>query len=203
MARIIYIRGASSYEELQKNTDLHDPGALLYATSCMDHEHTQQNGCGTSIFELAGPKHGQQLPLCGMEQLCLKAPAYEANISRCTSPPLSSDETDDSQLRRTVLQGLLFPSHSLSKATAAAYDAPCIEPTSIPDADNVPTASLIRSLPTYILYDDEGLRLFDQITHLPEYYLTNAELDILQRHGQEIVAEAMPHGALVVELGAG
>jgi hypothetical protein len=110
---------------------------------------------------------------------------------------------DDSQLRNTLLQGLLSPCHPLSKATAAAFHAPCIEPTTDPDNDNVPSASLIRSLPTYILYDDEGLRLFDQITHLSEYYLTNAELDILQRHGHEIVAQAVPDGARIVELGAG
>lgn len=33
---------------------------------------------------------------------------------------------------------------------------------------------LLRSVPTILLYDDAGLELFDQITYLEEYYLTNA-----------------------------
>jgi len=45
-----------------------------------------------------------------------------------------------------------------------------------------------KSLPTYILYNERGLRLYDKITtDAPEYYLFGAEEDILHRHASEIV----------------
>ena len=50
-------------------------------------------------------------------------------------------------------------------------------------------------------YDETGSRLFDEITRLPEYYLTRAESAILEAHAEEIVAAT---GAdTMVELGSG
>ncbi|ODN79544.1 hypothetical protein L202_03501 [Cryptococcus amylolentus CBS 6039] len=44
-----------------------------------------------------------------------------------------------------------------------------------------------RSVPTVVLYDEEGLRLYDKITSdAPEYYLFNDELNLLKDHGKEI-----------------
>jgi len=59
-----------------------------------------------------------------------------------------------------------------------------------------------RRLPSYLFYDDEGSRLFEEITRLPEYYLTRTEISIFEAHGDEIAALA---GAprTIVELGAG
>jgi uncharacterized SAM-dependent methyltransferase len=59
-----------------------------------------------------------------------------------------------------------------------------------------------RSIPTVVLYDDAGLELFDRITYLEEYYLTGAEIDILERYGEE-VAKWIPEGATIIELGCG
>jgi hypothetical protein len=59
-----------------------------------------------------------------------------------------------------------------------------------------------KSIPTLVLYDNRGLQLFDQITYLPEYYLTNAEIDILKHKGDQVVAH-IPDGSAVIELGAG
>jgi len=56
-------------------------------------------------------------------------------------------------------------------------------------------------LPPKWLYDDEGSRLFDLITRLPEYYPTEAERAILDLHGADI-AEACD-ATTVVELGSG
>ncbi|KAJ2742094.1 hypothetical protein GGI20_004723, partial [Coemansia sp. BCRC 34301] len=39
------------------------------------------------------------------------------------------------------------------------------------------SAAKYRSLPTLLLYDNAGLDLFDRITYLPEYYLTDCEID--------------------------
>lgn len=41
-----------------------------------------------------------------------------------------------------------------------------------------------------------------QITYLEEYYLTNAEIDVLRNSARNI-AEAIPSGSMVVELGSG
>jgi L-histidine Nalpha-methyltransferase len=51
------------------------------------------------------------------------------------------------------------------------------------------------------LYDDRGCELFEQITHLPEYYPTRAERSILQLHADEIVA--LSGADTLVELGSG
>ena len=51
------------------------------------------------------------------------------------------------------------------------------------------------------LYDDEGSRIFAQITRQPEYYLTGAESEILAARSDEIRALAGP--VPIVELGAG
>ncbi|KAJ7755089.1 hypothetical protein B0H14DRAFT_2978755 [Mycena olivaceomarginata] len=46
-----------------------------------------------------------------------------------------------------------------------------------------------KTLPTMLLYDERGLRLYDDITtHVPEYYLFGAEEEILKKKSDEIVA---------------
>ncbi|KAF9253346.1 hypothetical protein DTO013E5_266 [Penicillium roqueforti] len=59
-----------------------------------------------------------------------------------------------------------------------------------------------RSFPTLLLYDTKGLKLFEDITYLDEYYLTNTEIEILTKHAKRIVAR-IPENAQLVELGSG
>lgn len=59
-----------------------------------------------------------------------------------------------------------------------------------------------RSFPTLLLYDAKGLKLFEKITYLDEYYLTNAEIEVLKTHAKRIV-ERIPDNAQLVELGSG
>lgn len=59
-----------------------------------------------------------------------------------------------------------------------------------------------KTLPTLLLYDEKGLRLFEEITYLDEYYLTNQEIWMLQNYADRI-AERIPNDALIVELGSG
>jgi L-histidine Nalpha-methyltransferase len=58
-----------------------------------------------------------------------------------------------------------------------------------------------RFLPKYF-YDELGSQLFEAICLLPEYYLTRAENEILQRYSDEIVASVDGHKTLV-EMGSG
>lgn len=52
------------------------------------------------------------------------------------------------------------------------------------------------------LYDERGSRLFDDITRLPEYYLTNTELGIMRDNIAEI-AELVGKQASLIEFGSG
>ncbi len=58
-----------------------------------------------------------------------------------------------------------------------------------------------KELPPKWFYDEVGSHLFEDITRLPEYYLTRTEISILENHAAEIVAAS---GAdTLVELGSG
>ncbi|KAH6676690.1 C-type lectin protein [Halenospora varia] len=59
-----------------------------------------------------------------------------------------------------------------------------------------------KTLPTLLLYDERGLQLFEEITYLDEYYLTNAEIDVLKRSADSI-AKTIPKGSMLIELGSG
>jgi L-histidine Nalpha-methyltransferase len=58
-----------------------------------------------------------------------------------------------------------------------------------------------RFLPKYF-YDELGSQLFEAICLLPEYYLTRAENEILQRYADEIVA-AVKGDTTLLEMGSG
>lgn len=59
-----------------------------------------------------------------------------------------------------------------------------------------------KTLPTMLLYDENGLQLFEEITYLKEYYLTNAEIDLLVCHA-EAIADTIKPGSMLLELGSG
>ena len=59
-----------------------------------------------------------------------------------------------------------------------------------------------KSLPPWLFYDEAGSQLFEQITEVPEYYLTRTERAIFSDHARTIL---LAHGGAktFVELGAG
>jgi len=59
-----------------------------------------------------------------------------------------------------------------------------------------------KRLPPKLFYDARGSKLFEQITELPEYYLTRTERAIFQQFAGEIVEQAGTNLTLI-ELGAG
>ncbi|MEO6093211.1 MAG: L-histidine N(alpha)-methyltransferase [Novosphingobium sp.] len=63
-------------------------------------------------------------------------------------------------------------------------------------------ASGHKAIPARWFYDRRGSELFEEITRLPEYYPTGAEIEILTRHGAEIGSE-VGSGRAVIEFGAG
>jgi len=58
-----------------------------------------------------------------------------------------------------------------------------------------------RELPPKYFYDERGSQLFEDITRLPEYYLTRAETEILEARATAIVE--ITDARTLVELGAG
>lgn len=70
-----------------------------------------------------------------------------------------------------------------------------------------------KTLPTLLLYDEEGLRIYDEITvHADEYYLFPAEENLFKSHANEIIQIMHnrlesdgrgPAESVVLELGAG
>jgi L-histidine Nalpha-methyltransferase len=90
--------------------------------------------------------------------------------------------------------------------------APDITPTSTADAialeARVGLSAKPKTLSPWLFYDEAGSNLFEQITELPEYYLTRTERSIFTAHADEILHEAArnqgPAGKLtLIELGAG
>ncbi|HEV3037714.1 MAG TPA: L-histidine N(alpha)-methyltransferase [Candidatus Angelobacter sp.] len=59
-----------------------------------------------------------------------------------------------------------------------------------------------KRLPPKLFYDEAGSHLFEQITELPEYYLTRTERAIFQTFAKEIIQQA-GNNLTLIELGAG
>lgn len=92
----------------------------------------------------------------------------------------------------------------LDGAATATASQPSVAP-----ADPALIAEVLRglrstpkTLPPKLFYDAEGARLFERICTLPEYYLTRAELEILEAHVGEIADLAGPR-AVLIEYGSG
>ncbi|GAC1363456.1 MAG: L-histidine N(alpha)-methyltransferase [Acidobacteriaceae bacterium] len=61
-----------------------------------------------------------------------------------------------------------------------------------------------RTLSPWLFYDERGSALFEEITALPEYYLTRTERSIFSAHAEEILEVAAAGDTLtLLELGAG
>jgi dimethylhistidine N-methyltransferase len=59
-----------------------------------------------------------------------------------------------------------------------------------------------KTLSPWLFYDEAGSALFEQITHLPEYYLTDAERSIFAARADDIVARENS-SLTIAELGSG
>jgi len=60
-----------------------------------------------------------------------------------------------------------------------------------------------KSLSPWLFYDAEGSRLFEEITELPEYYVTRAEREIFANYADDIIAATGGGNLRLFELGAG
>ena len=60
-----------------------------------------------------------------------------------------------------------------------------------------------RRLPSWLFYDKAGSDLFVEITRQPEYYLTNAEFEILSQQSRVMLEYIEASSLSIIELGAG
>ena len=60
-----------------------------------------------------------------------------------------------------------------------------------------------KRLPSRLFYDDAGSRLFQKITDLDAYYLTNLEFEIFRSHGVDLLKHAFDSPFNLIDLGAG
>ncbi|NQZ01258.1 MAG: L-histidine N(alpha)-methyltransferase [Bdellovibrionales bacterium] len=60
-----------------------------------------------------------------------------------------------------------------------------------------------KSLPSKLFYDDKGSELFKKIMHLPEYYPTSCEAEILGQQGAEVAKALSGQKVNLIELGCG
>lgn len=82
----------------------------------------------------------------------------------------------------------------------------------LPEAAHAPVGAevyrgltaLPKTLSPWLFYDEAGSQLFEDITELPEYYLTRTERAIFAEYGDEILEAAADGSKLkMIELGAG
>ena len=59
-----------------------------------------------------------------------------------------------------------------------------------------------KVLPAKYFYDEQGSRLFEAITKLPEYYPTRIEIDLLRKH-RETIAKLLQDDVWLLEYGSG
>ena len=59
-----------------------------------------------------------------------------------------------------------------------------------------------KTLPPWLFYDERGSQLFEQITAVPEYYLTRTERALFAAHADDILLE-LTSPLTIAELGAG
>ena len=83
--------------------------------------------------------------------------------------------------------GVLVIAEALSPVAAAACSGLGVQP---------------KTLPPWLFYDEAGSQLFEQITVLPEYYLTRTERGLLEIHSDAILSE-LAASVTIMELGAG
>ena len=63
-------------------------------------------------------------------------------------------------------------------------------------------SSIPLKLPSLLLWDDDGLDLFDALTQTPTYYLHDKEVEILTQYANDMAAR-IPSGSVLIELGCG
>ena len=88
-------------------------------------------------------------------------------------------------------------------ATRLHYrSAPDVTPAALRHAALEGLRATPKTLPAALFYDARGAALFEEITQLPEYYLTRTEHSILRAHASDL-ADRIGANAAIIEFGSG
>lgn len=91
-----------------------------------------------------------------------------------------------------------------AESIAVAPNSATVEESTLAEIVREGLTRKAKQLPPWLFYDEAGSRLFDEITQLPEYYLTRIERALFHAHASEMIAAAAEGERLrVIELGAG
>ena len=91
-----------------------------------------------------------------------------------------------------------------SMTTALPDQIPAVAGSTLAEIVRNGLTQKVKQLPPWLFYDEAGSRLFDEITRLPEYYLTRIERALFEAHAPEMITAASEGERLrVIELGAG
>src|SRR5207244_3005478 len=94
-----------------------------------------------------------------------------------------------------------FPSGGRSSPACAARPMPSRTDAGLYEATAAGLHAEPKELPSVWLYDELGSRLYEEITRLPEYYLTRTEEKIFRSRSAEIATRT--RARTLVELGSG
>ncbi len=126
-------------------------------------------------------------------------------IDKITAVDVGSGAKTRAQLRRAHHRRQ--PGSALAGIPAQRSDDR-VRATQLETSGDFRTAVLVgmaqrqKNVPARFFYDKRGSELFEEITRLPEYYVTRTEVALLERHGRD-VARFTGGGRVVVELGSG
>jgi len=84
----------------------------------------------------------------------------------------------------------------------ADHGKPIAKQDAVADEARRGLTSTPKTLSPWLFYDEPGSRLFEQITALPEYYLTRTERDLFHAHADQIFLSLIAN-LTIAELGAG
>ncbi len=138
-----------------------------------------------------------------MAPSAVAAPSLDATTSSKTSSKMATTGETGARLRTAPVIDLYSGSaDSLSSSSAGdqlrheiisgLQASQLVIPGKENDSEDLKFAYR-KTLPTTILYDEQGLILYDKLTAAPEYYLYNAELQILKDYGPEIALRIFGH----------
>src|SRR5579862_6164178 len=117
------------------------------------------------------------------------------------APPTATSSPPGRAGRSPVCAWRATPEALARKPTVEILVTPEARRLAMEDDIRTGLTSVAKSIPPVWFYDEVGSRLFDQITRLPEYYLTRAERSILEARAQAVAAET--EADTLVEIGSG
>lgn len=103
---------------------------------------------------------------------------------------------------RTQILAMEQAHHGRNEIIDIRSDAKEINLLEVTKNSLTPTGDGTPKFPDLLLWDEQGLKGFEDVTYLDDYYLTHNELDLLKQHSDAIALTIKPN-SILIELGSG